>query len=99
MFLARVVGTVVATQKDEKLAGGKLLICQQLDMNAQPKPAYVVAMDSVGAGQGEVVVYAAGSSARLTDRTHGLPVDTAITAIVDSLEIEGKIVYEKGASG
>lgn len=98
MFLARVVGTVVATQKDQKLEGGKLLICQQLDMKGEPKPGYVVAMDAVGAGRGEVVIYAAGSSARLTDRTQGLPVDSAIIAIVDSLEYLGDITYQKGES-
>ncbi len=98
MFLARVVGTVVSTQKDHKLDGGKLLICQQLDMKGALRPGYVVAMDSVGAGRGEVVVYAAGSSARLTDRTDGLPVDSAIIAIVDSLEYEGEITYRKGES-
>lgn len=99
MFLARVVGTVVSTQKDSKLAGGKLLICQQLGMNAEPKSGYVVAMDAVGAGRGEVIVYCSGSSARMTERTEGLPVDAVVMAIVDSLEVDGKIVYQKGAEG
>ncbi len=99
MFLARVVGTVVATQKDHKLAGGKLLICQQLDMTGAPKSAYVVAMDAVGSGRGDVIVYAAGSSARLTDVTDGLPVDAVIMAIVDSLEVNGEITYKKGEVG
>ena len=64
MLLARVVGTVVSTQKDERLQGLKFLVLQRLDINGQPENGYVVAIDAVGAGVGEVVMYASGSSAR-----------------------------------
>ena len=95
MFLGKVVGTVVSTQKDSKLVGGKLLIVQHLTLDLEPAKTFIVAMDSVGAGQGEVVICAAGSSARMTEVTEGLPVDTVILAIVDSLEIGGEIVFRK----
>ncbi len=95
MFLGRVVGTVVSTQKDPKLQGGKLLIVQHIGIDLEPSKTHVVAMDSVGAGTGELVVCAAGSSARMTEVTEGLPVDTVILAIVDSLEVGGEIVFRK----
>ena len=96
MFLARVVGTVVATQKDPKLSGLKLLIVRQFTMDLKPTNSFMVAADSVGAGKDEIVVCCTGSSARLTETTEGLPVDTVIMAIADCLEMEGKIVYKKG---
>ncbi len=99
MFLGRVVGTVVSTQKDPKLKGGKLLVVQYLTMDLEPAKNFAVAMDAVGAGAGEVVVCATGSSARMTEVTEGLPVDAVILAIVDSLEIEGKIIFRKDAEG
>ncbi len=95
MFLAKVVGTVVSTQKDPKLAGLKLLLTEHLSLEMKPTGTFAVAADSVGAGEGEVVVCAAGSSARLTDVTKNLPVDAVIMAIVDTLNVEGKIVYQK----
>ena len=95
MFLATVVGTVVATQKDHKLAGLKLLLVQNLSLDLELTKSFVVAADSVGAGAGEVVVCATGSSARLTEVTHNLPVDAVIMAIVDSLEVGGQITYNK----
>lgn len=95
MYLAKVVGTVVSTQKDPKLAGLKLLLCQHLSLDVEPTSSFSVAIDSVGAGVDEIVVCATGSSARLTDVTQGLPVDAVIMAIVDSMEIHGKIAYEK----
>jgi len=95
MFLAKVVGTVVSTQKDPKLVGLKLLLAQQLTLDLQPTSSFVVTADAVGAGKDEIVVCATGSSARLTEVTKNLPVDAVIMAIVDSLEVEGKIVYRK----
>ncbi len=95
MFLAKVVGTVVATQKDPKLAGLKLLLVQHVSLQLEPTSSFVVAVDSVGAGKGEIVVCATGSSARLTEITEGLPVDAVIMAITDSLELEGEIIYRK----
>lgn len=96
MFLARVVGNVVATQKDPKLEGLKLLIVRQFTVDLQPTQTYLVAADSVGAGREEIVLCASGSSARLTENTQGLPVDCVVMAIADSLEIDGKIIYNKG---
>jgi len=96
MILGRVVGTVVATQKDEKLRSAKLLVVETLDpLTGEGKKAYTVAIDAVGAGLGEVVLCASGSSARLTPSSDGRPVDTVIMAIVDQYDIHGKIVYRK----
>jgi len=95
MFLGKVVGTVVSTQKDKKLTGLKLLLVQHMSMNMELTKSFTVVADGVGAGRGEVVVCAAGSSARLTEYTEGLPVDCVIMAIVDTLEIEGNIAYNK----
>ncbi|MDY0001783.1 MAG: EutN/CcmL family microcompartment protein [Polyangia bacterium] len=96
MQLARVVGTVVSTQKSQNLTGVKLLILEPLDprtLATVGKP--LVAVDGVGAGEGEVVLYVAGSSARLTERTKDKPVDATIMAIVDFVEVDGKQTFAK----
>ena len=95
MQLGKVVGTVVSTKKDEKLEGLKLQVVKYIDADGKPTGAFVIAVDSVGAGVGEVVLTAAGSSARLTSTTKDKPVDTVIMAIVDTIEIGGVIRYEK----
>ena len=95
MLLGKVVGTVVSTKKDEKLEGLKLYVVQQLGLKCEPKDAMVIAVDSVGAGIGEVVLTAAGSSARQTNVTKDKPVDAVIMAIVDILEVEGEERYVK----
>jgi microcompartment protein CcmK/EutM len=95
MILAQVVGTVVSTRKDVGLSGLKLLVVRELDAALAPKGQLVVAADAVGAGRDEVVLVAAGSSARLTDATREKPVDAVIVGIVDSVEEAGKNVYEK----
>ncbi|MFH1503000.1 MAG: EutN/CcmL family microcompartment protein [Candidatus Eisenbacteria bacterium] len=95
MNLGKVVGTVVSTQKDEKLTGAKLQVVRQLDLDGTETGAFVVAIDAVGAGPGEVVLYASGSSARQTRVTKDKPADAVIMAIVDSIEVEGKILYSK----
>ncbi|MCD4690129.1 EutN/CcmL family microcompartment protein [bacterium] len=95
MNLGRVVGTVVSTQKDEKLVGTKLLIVKVLDLDCKETDPFVVAIDAVGAGEGEVVLYASGSSARQTPITKDRPADAVIMAIVDSIEVAGKLRYEK----
>jgi len=95
MQLGKIVGTVVATQKDEKLVGLRFHVVQFVDTDIKPTGGFVVAVDGVGAGVGEVVLLAAGSSARLTPVTDGKPVDTVIMAIVDVLEIDGKQKYVK----
>lgn len=96
MLMGRVVGTVVSTHKDEGMTGFKLLVVQNLDLKMELAKSYVVAVDAVGAGMGEVVIVVQGSSARLTDQTKGKPLDAAVICIVDSIEIEGKAVYQKG---
>jgi ethanolamine utilization protein EutN/carbon dioxide concentrating mechanism protein CcmL len=97
MLIGQVVGSVVATQKDEKLANRKLLLVQVHDLHNEPKDQYVVAVDSVGAGTNDIVLYATGSSARQTDITDGRPCDAVIMAIVDSWDLGGTNVYEKWA--
>jgi microcompartment protein CcmK/EutM len=96
MTLGKVVGTVVATQKDQGLAGYKLQIVQSLELpSMKPKNSFLVAIDSVGAGDGEVVLCCSGSSARMTSTTENRPVDAVIVAIVDTAEIDGSAVYQK----
>lgn len=90
MILGRVIGTVWSTRKDEHLVGAKFLIVRQLDLDYKPKENFVVAVDSVGAGVGEVVLVAQGSSARQTAFTHNKPVDAVIMAIVDKLDVSIK---------
>ncbi|MGK5089882.1 EutN/CcmL family microcompartment protein [Bdellovibrionota bacterium FG-2] len=95
MNVGKVIGTVVASRKDPKLEGLTLLLVQQTDLTGTPKGSNVVAVDSVGAGVGEVVLYASGSSARQTDVTQNRPVDTVIMAIVDEIEAGGKTTFRK----
>lgn len=87
MVYGKVVGTVWATQKDEKLTGIKLLIVKTANLDQTLKDSFVVAADSVGAGVGEFVLYCSGSSARQTTLTKDRPVDAVIMAIVDRLEV------------
>jgi len=87
LLLGKVIGTVWSTRKDEKLVGSKFLIVRRLDVNKKAKDDFVIAVDSVGAGVGEVVLYASGSSARQTNITKDKPVDAVIMAIVDKLDI------------
>jgi len=95
MLIGKVVGSVVATRKDEKLENRKLLLVQVHDQNNRPKDQYVVAVDSVGAGPDEMVLYATGSSARQTTLTENRPCDAVIMAVVDSWDLGGANVYEK----
>jgi microcompartment protein CcmK/EutM len=95
MQMGKVVGTVVSTQKEKELEGLKFLIVKGCDFDGKPNGAAVVAIDAVGAGIGEVVLYASGSSARQTVVTKDRPVDATIMAIVDSVEVEGKTRYVK----
>jgi len=91
MRMGRVVGSVVASRKDEKLSGMKLLLVQNVDVELDPEGGYVVAVDAVGAGAGEVVLYATGSAARQTEVTDARPVDAVIMAIVDEYDIGGAV--------
>ena len=95
MLLGRVIGSVVASQKDEGLEGFTLLVVETMTPDGKKASGYVVAVDTVGAGRGEVVLYATGSSARLTRLTDKRPADAAIIAIVDTVEVGGSVTYEK----
>ncbi|MBM4131734.1 ethanolamine utilization protein EutN [bacterium] len=96
MNLAKVLGRVVATRKEESLEGLKLLLLGIAGPDGKLSGGSVVAVDAVGAGEGEYVLYASGSSARQTVITDKRPVDAVIMAIVDSWDIEGEQKYRKG---
>ncbi len=98
MFLGKVIGTLVATQKEASLDGLKFLVVRRLSVDNQDEKGYVVAADAMGAGVGEVVMVATGSSARQTVMTDKRPCDAVIMAIVDSWEVDGQEKYNKGAS-
>jgi len=97
MFLGKVIGTG-ATRKDENLVGAKFLIVRHLDLELNEKDNFVVAVDSVGAGEGEVVLVATGSSSRQTHFTQNKPVDAVIMAIVDKLDVPLKELLEQQES-
>jgi microcompartment protein CcmK/EutM len=98
MRFGQVAGTVVATRKDERLEGLKLQLVRVLSVDGEPTDEYVVAADSVGAGQGEVVLFATGSSARQTLITDARPIDAIIMAIVDQWDVDGDVRYLKDES-
>jgi microcompartment protein CcmK/EutM len=95
MKLAKVIGTVVATRKEENIRSLKLLLLKDVDLQMGLKQSIVVAADAMGAGIGEIVLYASGSAARQTEQTHQRPVDAVIMAIVDLVEVEGEVRYRK----
>lgn len=95
MNLGRVTGTLVASKKEPLMEGLTLLVVQQLNVDNSEAGGYVVAVDAVGAGVGEVVLYASGSSARQTEITKNRPADAVIMAIVDTWEVDGTTVYTK----
>ncbi len=95
MFMAKVVGNVVATQKNPRFQGMKLLLVQPYVTGEQSLVASgssIVAVDSVGAGEGELVLFTQGSSARLTPATKEAPVDAVIVGIVDCVEVGGRVL-------
>jgi microcompartment protein CcmK/EutM len=90
MILARVVGTVVATRKDPRLEGKKLLILKPVSPEGTDESGYVVGVDAVGAGFRETVLAVSGSSARMAEGCKDRPVDTSIVAIVDTVSLDEK---------
>ena len=96
MLIAKVIGTTVSTIKDEKIVGTKLLIVRQTDEKGEPFGKPYVAVDTVNAGVGDLVLTASGSSARQTTITKDRPVDAVIMAMIDSLEVDGKVTFETG---
>lgn len=95
MLLGKVVGTVVSTRKEPTLDGSRFLLVRGMDADGKATSSLVVAVDAMGAGVGEVVLYASGSSARQTELTKDRPVDAVIMAIVDQVEVEGKLTWVK----
>jgi len=95
MLLGKVVGTLVATRKDEKLEGFKFLVVKRLDVENHETGDYVIAADAVQAGVGDVVLYATGSSARQTIMTDKKPCDAVLMAVVDTWEVHGEVKYQK----
>jgi microcompartment protein CcmK/EutM len=95
MTLGKVVGTVVATRKEQTLEGLRFMLVRLVDADGQETPGFVVAADAVGAGPGEIVLVASGSSARQTQATNNRPVDAVIMAIVDTWEVGRVTKYKK----
>jgi microcompartment protein CcmK/EutM len=95
MLIARVVGDVVSTIKDDKIVGRKLLIVREVTTENEVVGKPIVAVDTVDAGVGDVVLIAQGSSARQTNITKETPTDAVIMAIVDSLEVQGQVTFRK----
>jgi len=98
MVLAKVVGTLVSTQKESSMDGLKFLILQNVDIDGKSAGGFVVAADAVDAGVDEMVLYASGSSARQTEKTKDRPCDAVVMAIVDNWETDSKIKYKKGVN-
>ena len=97
MLIGQVVGTVVATVKDEKMEGLKFQVVRDVSERGKATGKYVVAIDAIGAGHGDMILYATGSSARQTSTTDGKPADAVIMAIVESWDVDGDVVYERQA--
>ncbi len=96
MFIARVNGRVVSSQKDENIFNLKMLLIEKLDPKTlSGKGEFLVAIDAVDAGTGEIVLYASGSSARMTEITHNKPCDCVIMGIIDHYDIDGETIYRK----
>ena len=87
MIIGRILGTVVATRKDERLQGTKLLLVRPITLTGEDENSYLVAVDTVGAGYREKVLVVAGSSARLAEGMKDRPVDAAIIGIIDTVEV------------
>ncbi|MEE8479150.1 MAG: EutN/CcmL family microcompartment protein [Candidatus Neomarinimicrobiota bacterium] len=98
MVLAKVVGTLVSTQKESSMDGLKFLVLQNVDIEGKSTGEFVIAADVVDAGLGEMVLYASGSSARQTEQTKNRPCDAVVMAIVDNWETDGKFKYKKGVN-
>ena len=96
MKIALVIGSTISTIKDQAISGRKLLIVRDTDTAGNEKGEPYVAVDTVGAGTGDLVLVTDGSSARFTNQTTDAPVDAVIVGVIDSLEMGGTISYRKG---
>ena len=88
MLIAKVVGTVVATRKDDRLLNAKLMVSRPIDPSGKPEGTYLVAVDTVDAGVGETVLIVSGSSARMAAGLKDCPVDAAIVGVIDRIDID-----------
>jgi ethanolamine utilization protein EutN len=95
MRIALVIGSTVSTVKDESIRGRKLLIVRDADTAGKPTGEPYIAVDTVSAGAGDLVMVTAGSSARYTSQTTDIPIDAVIVGVIDSLELSGKVSYRK----
>ena len=95
MILGKVIGTLVASRKEPTLEGLKMLVVRACDVDGVANGGIAVAVDAVGAGLGEVVLYCSGSSARQTQATQNKPVDATIMAIVDALDVGDLTTFKK----
>lgn len=95
MYIAKVIGTVVATRKDENLVGSKLMVTQPLNIDLNPKGDAVIAVDTVGAGVGELVLNVRGSVGRFATGKMNAPIDAAIVAIIDEIDINKKLLEDE----
>lgn len=104
MYLGQVIGSVVATKKDESMRGRKLLMVRPMLVDPEDSSRFkpgnntIIAIDTLGAGEGEMVMLAQGSSARQAQGLKALPVDAAIVGLVDTVNIQGKTTYESSGS-
>jgi ethanolamine utilization protein EutN len=100
MYLGKVIGSIVSTKKDESMRGRKLLMVRPMLIDPEDPSRFkpggntIVAIDTLGAGEGELVMFAQGSSARQADGLKSMPVDAAIVGLVDTVSIGGKKTYE-----
>jgi microcompartment protein CcmK/EutM len=95
VLLGRVAGTLVASEKEPTMEGLKFLVIKQVDVEGDDSGGYVIAADAVGAGVGEIVMFATGSSARQTEATRDRPCDAVVMAIVDTWEVGGEVKFTK----
>ena len=101
MFVAKVTGSVVATQKVEEIVGSKLMVVEPFRLEAKQRKSLTttgrtfVAIDTIGAGVGDYVLIVQGSSARLTEQTKGMPVDALIIGIIDTVHVEDNCVFNR----
>ncbi len=95
MFIGRVVGNIIANRRDSRLEGLPLLLVRRVDVDLSELSSTVLAVDTVGSGVGEYVLYCTGSSARQTAQTNKRPVDAVIMAIIDRWDIDGELKYHK----
>ena len=98
MLLGKIIGTVVATKKEPELEGMRMMLVRELDPTLAPTGKIVVAVDAVGAGVGEVILFASGSSARQTTLTNNRPVDHVVMAVVDTVQIGSKTAFDKATA-